>query len=320
MTDANSQRAVIYCRVSTDEETQELGMEAQLRDCQRYCAATGIEIVQIYQESISGASKFEDRFVLHDAIRKLRESGASLLLMQKVDRFARDLAEAQKILREIRSAKARVHFVQTGGTDTAIQELQFNILMAVGQFERENIRERIVKAMSVKRDRGEYLGGKIPYGKRTVEVERLSSITKKVETVKFLEDNPEELNILQRLRDLRAQGMSYRGIADKLFVEGVRFRKGGKMDAEWIRKKVGRVQTAPYGSCSDESVRKYEQEILVWIAEATAKGLSSKDILEHLNQANTLTRDGKPVTIWWVRKRISEIQKIFSDGEANEEP
>lgn len=315
-------KAIVYCRVSTDEQTQELGMEAQERDCRRYCDAHGIEILEVFRESISGGADFDERKVLHEAIRALEQTKAGVFLVQKVDRFARSMGESQKIVARIRSLKAKIQFVQSGGTEGALAELQFNILMSVGQFELENIRDRINKAFGVKKERGEYLGGKIPFGKRGVKVERESGKRVGEEYIKFLEDDPAEQAILQKLRDFRSQGASWKVVAEKAYADGIRFRNGSPMDKEWIRRTLDGQKKAPYGMMLVDGVLEpvqYEQDILAWIAESHAMGASIDDMNKKLLEAKMLTREGKPPTPWWIRKRIDQIRdlKIFEQQDEN---
>ena len=37
-------RALIYCRVSTKEQTQNLSLPTQRRDCERYCAVRELDV------------------------------------------------------------------------------------------------------------------------------------------------------------------------------------------------------------------------------------------------------------------------------------
>ena len=52
--------AVIYIRVSTKEQTENLSLPTQLRACEEYCHREGFEVVQRFQEEGESA-KTADR-------------------------------------------------------------------------------------------------------------------------------------------------------------------------------------------------------------------------------------------------------------------
>ena len=52
--------AVIYCRVSTKEQTQNLSLPTQRRSCEEYCRREGLEVAKIFMEEGESA-KTADR-------------------------------------------------------------------------------------------------------------------------------------------------------------------------------------------------------------------------------------------------------------------
>ena len=64
------------------------------------------------------------------------------------------------------------HMIDLGGNVTAngISKLAFTILSAVAEAERDRIRERISTVKADQKARGRYLGGKVPYGYRSLQV------------------------------------------------------------------------------------------------------------------------------------------------------
>ena len=59
-----------------------------------------------------------------------------------------------------------LHMIDLGGdvTGNGISKLVFTILSAVAEAERDRIRERVTQAKQDQRERGRYLGGKVPFG------------------------------------------------------------------------------------------------------------------------------------------------------------
>jgi DNA invertase Pin-like site-specific DNA recombinase len=99
------------------------------------------------------------------------------------------------------------------------------MLGVVAEWERETVSERTSAALKAKADRGEYTGGKGPFGKQLSE------------DGKHLEDNPEEQAILNDIRQLRERGHTFGEVAEKLNESGARRRNGNK----WHRKAVSRT-------------------------------------------------------------------------------
>jgi DNA invertase Pin-like site-specific DNA recombinase len=89
------------------------------------------------------------------------------------------------------------------------------------ELERAMIRERTRSAMSVKRSRGERISGHAPFGWDFGPDGHLV-------------ENAREQQIIARVRRLRAEGLSYRGIANRLDEEGILPKRGRR----WIHTTV----------------------------------------------------------------------------------
>jgi DNA invertase Pin-like site-specific DNA recombinase len=89
------------------------------------------------------------------------------------------------------------------------------------ELERAMIRERTRSAMSVKRKRGERISGHAPYGWDFGRND-------------LLVENAREQKVIARMRRMRAEGMSFRGIGVRLDEEGIRPKRGKR----WIHTTV----------------------------------------------------------------------------------
>src|SRR5207249_445439 len=58
-TSPGSTKAVIYCRVSTKEQTQNLSLPTQRRACEQYCDRHGLEVVRVFVEEGESAKTTE---------------------------------------------------------------------------------------------------------------------------------------------------------------------------------------------------------------------------------------------------------------------
>jgi DNA invertase Pin-like site-specific DNA recombinase len=90
------------------------------------------------------------------------------------------------------------------------------------ELERAMIRERTRSAMDVKRSRGERISGHAPFGWDFGESGRLVA-------------NDREQSIIIIMRQLRAGGMSFRGIARRLDREGILPKRGRQWDHTTVK-------------------------------------------------------------------------------------
>lgn len=72
------------------------------------------------------------------------------------------------MLQKLKERGVSLHMIDLGGdvTGNGISKLLFTILSAVAEAERDRIRERITDVKRDQRQRGRYLGGRVPFGYR----------------------------------------------------------------------------------------------------------------------------------------------------------
>lgn len=161
----------IYARVSTDKQTH----DSQLAELRDYCQRRGWADVTEHFDTISGA-KFTRSGL--DALMTLVRSGkADVVLVYKLDRLGRSLPHLAQLLEEFLANK--VALISPGqGIDTTnsnpAAQFQIHILMAVAQFERSNIRERVIAGVKAAQDRGVKFGPKPKFAKLQPRVKELA--------------------------------------------------------------------------------------------------------------------------------------------------
>jgi DNA invertase Pin-like site-specific DNA recombinase len=208
-TDANL--AVAYLRVSTED--QNLGPEAQRAAIERWATSRDIRIVSWHEDRLSGATAVEDRPGLMAALATLRERGTGLLVAAKRDRIARDVVIAATVERLVIDAGARVATADGVAMEATPEgALMRGLLDLFAQYERAVIRSRTAAALAAKRARGERVSRLAPLGYR-FEDSRLV-------------DDPEELALLARVREMRSRGLSLHRVVAILNAEGATCRGG----------------------------------------------------------------------------------------------
>ena len=74
-------KAVIYARVSSTGDRQ--STERQRIDLAAYASKNGIEVVETFEEHISGARKNKDRFILNECLAFAVENDIDIILISE---------------------------------------------------------------------------------------------------------------------------------------------------------------------------------------------------------------------------------------------
>ena len=224
---ADARRAVAYLRVSTDD--QALGPDAQRASIERWAASAGVTVVAWHADlGVSGATPFDQRAGLQAAVADLETLGAGLLVVAKRDRLARDLMVSAVVTRLVERLGGTVASADgSGNGSTAEAALMRGIIDSFAAYERACIASRTKAALSVKRARGEKLGGSCPIGSATTDGVQLVTDEREAATV-------------ARVLELRAGGVSVRGIAAQLDAEG-HVARGGRWHPTTVARLLARA-------------------------------------------------------------------------------
>src|SRR5437773_7836288 len=144
-------KIALYLRVSTDRQTT----QSQAVELREYCSLRGWMDVAEYCDTASGA-KFS-REGLDALMRDVRKGRIDTIVAYKLDRLGRSLAHLAQLIGELTAHRVAL-VIPAQGIDTSASnpasQLQLNILMAVAEFEREIIRERVHSGLRAARARG----------------------------------------------------------------------------------------------------------------------------------------------------------------------
>jgi DNA invertase Pin-like site-specific DNA recombinase len=224
----SSSLAVAYIRVSTDE--QRLGPEAQRAAIVSWAAREGVQVTAWHVDAgLSGASAIEARPALCAALAGLRETGAGVLLVAKRDRIARDVVIAATVERAAELAGARL--VSADGTangDTPADAFMRTVIDGAAAYERGLIRGRTKAALAAKAAKGERTG-EIAYGFRLAA------------DGTHVEQDAAEQGVIAIVTELRAAGLSQRGIVRELAARGVVSRGGRPLALSQVQRLLPKV-------------------------------------------------------------------------------
>ena len=136
-----------YVRTSTDQQNVELQIEA--------LKGVGVDDRNIYCDRISGAKR--ERPQLNELLDNLR--GGDTLVIWKFDRLARSMYDLLSITDSLNEKGVQFKSItEDVDTNSPMGKFAFHLLGALGQFERELIKERINAGLANARAKGKHMG------------------------------------------------------------------------------------------------------------------------------------------------------------------
>jgi DNA invertase Pin-like site-specific DNA recombinase len=135
-------KVAIYARVSTDKQT----CENQLQELRATAQRMGYTVVAEFVDSgISGMKTRQDRPALDSLMKSATQRKFDMVMCWSIDRLGRSLQNLVEILNEMQSMKIDMFFLQQGmDTTTPSGRMIFSVFGAIGEFERNLIRERVI--------------------------------------------------------------------------------------------------------------------------------------------------------------------------------
>src|SRR6266404_1643188 len=168
-------RCAIYTRKSTEHnlDLEFNSLDAQRQACEAYIKSQAHEgwrlIPGRYDDgAFSGASL--DRPALQQLLADVRAGNIDIVLVYKVDRLTRSLADFAKLIElfDVHGVSF-VSVTQSFNTSSSMGRLTLNVLLSFAQFERELIGERVRDKIAASKRKGLWVGGPVPLGYAAVD-------------------------------------------------------------------------------------------------------------------------------------------------------
>jgi len=149
-------KVCLYCRVSTTHQTP----ENQLRELRVVAERMGYEIIsEFIDNGISGAKSRKDRPALDEMMKLATQRKFEIVMCWSIDRLGRSLQHLVEILNELQAMKIDLYFMQQGmDTTTPSGRMIFSVFGAIGEFERNLIRERVIAGQQRAKASGTHIG------------------------------------------------------------------------------------------------------------------------------------------------------------------
>jgi len=135
-------RIALYARVSTDKQT----CENQLQELRAIAERMNYTIVaEFIDNGISGMKTRQDRPALDQLMKSATQRKFDMVMCWSIDRLGRSLQNLEEILNELQATRIDLFFLQQGmDTSTPSGRMIFSVFGAIGEFERNLIRERVI--------------------------------------------------------------------------------------------------------------------------------------------------------------------------------
>lgn len=148
-------RAALYARVSTTGHGQDTGL--QLDELRQVAAQRSWATSEFVDEGVSGSK--DRRPALDRLMADARAGKLDIVAVWRFDRFARDTRHLLTAMDEFR--QLGVHFVslrEQVDTSTPMGKAMFTIISAIGELEKDLIRERVVAGVRRAQAAGKHCG------------------------------------------------------------------------------------------------------------------------------------------------------------------
>ena len=163
-------KAVIYTRVSTEEQVKEgFSLAAQLDRLRSFCDSQGWDVADVYtDEGVS--AKNTERPELNRLLRDCPRQKFDVVVVYRLDRLTRSVMDLYKLLQLFDAHKIGFRSAtEVFDTTNAVGRLFLTIVAALAQWERENLGERIRMGFDQKKREGKWHSTNVPYGYHRVD-------------------------------------------------------------------------------------------------------------------------------------------------------
>ena len=158
--------AVIYARVSSTGERQ--STSRQVADLTDYANRNGLEVVEVYEEHISGAKRNEERAVLTECIAYAVGNKVDVVLFSELSRCGRAVWEVLDTIRTLKDNGINAYFQKEGlslfgpnGKENPYLAVMVSVLGVCAQLEREAISYRLNSGRKLAIEKGVKMGRKV---------------------------------------------------------------------------------------------------------------------------------------------------------------
>jgi DNA invertase Pin-like site-specific DNA recombinase len=215
-------RCAIYTRKSHEEGLDQdfNSLDAQREACEAYIlsqAGLGWEATsKTYEDGgVSGAHM--ERNGLKQLLSDIKTGIIDVVVVYKVDRLTRSIIDFGKLVEVFDEQDVSfVSVTQAFNTTNSMGRLTLNVLLSFAQFEREVTAERIRDKIASSKQKGMWMGGRVPFGYRNEDkklilkhkeadaVKLMFDLYQKHKSIRLVKEELDKSKIISRIRTNKA--------------------------------------------------------------------------------------------------------------------
>ncbi|WP_345801939.1 recombinase family protein [Microbacterium sp. AZCO] len=159
-------RVCIYARISSDKKGAGLGVERQIADCRELAERLGWEVVAVFVDNDISAASGKPRPGYRDMLTAVRGGRVDAIIAWHTDRLHRRPTELEEFITLVEATGVKIQTVKAGELDlsTPSGRMVARMLGSAARYEVDQTRDRIRRAKQEAAKKGEYRGGKRPFG------------------------------------------------------------------------------------------------------------------------------------------------------------
>ncbi|HDR8244682.1 resolvase [Bacillus thuringiensis] len=213
----------IYARVSTIEQAEEgYSIDEQIRVLNKFCEREGYLVYDEYVDRGISGKNISGRPAIQRLLLDAEQKKFEVVLVWKMNRLARKSLDLMNIVEKLDSKNIAFRsYTERYETETSTGKLQFQLMAAIAEYERNNIAENVKMGMIARAKEGRWNGGQV-LGYDVVEIS--SDNRKRKDT--HLVINEREANTVQLIFQMYSSGHGYKSIANCINKKGYRTKKG----------------------------------------------------------------------------------------------
>jgi DNA invertase Pin-like site-specific DNA recombinase len=215
-------KAFAYLRVSGKGQLRGDGFKRQQLAIEDYCRVHDLSVVRTFQEKgVSGETELQHRPALKAMLEALAADGVKLVVIERLDRLSRDLIVQETIIADLRRRGFELISAHEPDLlkDDPSRVLMRQIFGAIAQYDKAMIVSKLRGSRERMRAAGKRCEGQKPFGHRSGESA-----------------------VIERMRQLQAEGFTLPRIAQQLNQEGHPTRLRGRWHTTMVQRVLQRAQ------------------------------------------------------------------------------
>jgi len=228
MEESKTKRAVLYVRVSTEEQVENYSLGSQEETCRKEAIKRGYEVAKIFKEEGRSAKTITGRPVLIQMIDYCRKktNGVGAVFVYRLDRISRQTSDYLAIRKKLGEKDVTIISTSEPTGDSPTEKLVETILAGFAQLDNDIKSERTKNGL-----RARFLTGLINTKPPLGYIMHGGYVTK----------DPETFDTVKKTWDLMATGTkSLSEMAEIMSEWGLRFKKGGRIN-KISKQSAGRI-------------------------------------------------------------------------------